>query len=714
MKKLLASLMSVFFAMTLFATNPPDEGMWLPMFIKDYNYADMQRLGLRMTPEQMYDINNSSLKDAIVQLGNFCTAEIISKDGLVLTNHHCGYSAIADHSTEEHDYLKYGFWAMNKQEELPNEGLTVTFLIRMADVTRDVLKNVTPDMTETKRRDEISKMIQTLKKENNDNGKYTVEIKPFYEGNEYYMFIYLTYRDVRLVGAPPSGIGKFGGDTDNWMWPRHTGDFSIFRVYTAPDGSPADYSPNNVPLKPKYHLPISLKGIEKGDYSMIWGYPGTTNRFMTSFEIDNQIKVLNPPLIEACDVLLPVIRDAMNANDRVRIAYADHFAGLANMWKNKKGETQSLISLRVADKKAQQEKAITEWIGKDNARMEKYGNALTEIREICEGVDPVKMKAFWYANISLITSKTLFLPYQLQGVKPKDKKDKYSQEKIDKLLSEYRKLMENTDPATEAKLVEASLKLWKELPQDIRPDIQPYIDKNYKGDEVAFSKAIVNQSIYGSEANFKKFLENPNLKKYENDPLVRYFNAVFKLIMYSQGAYLEYDAKLEVPRRSYIAAIQEMEKDHPMYPDANFTMRVTYGQVLDYYPTDGVHYLYYTTDQGILEKEIPGDPEFDVPAKLKELILKKDFGKYGIDGSLPVCFLSNNDITGGNSGSPVLNANGEVIGVAFDGNWEALSSDIVFNTELQRCINVDIRYVMFVIDKFAGAGYLFDEMTIIE
>lgn len=720
MKKIFIGIFSVFFSFTLFAGTPPDEGMWLPMFIKDYNYTEMSRMGLKLSAEDLYNINKPSLKDAIVQMGNFCTGEIISRDGLMLTNHHCGYAAIADHSTEEHDYLKYGFWAMNKSEELPNEGLTVTFFIRMDDVTDRVLEGVTSETTESERNKKVESAIAKLSKEFNENGKYSVVVKPFYEGNEYYMFIYQTYRDVRLVGAPPSGIGKFGGDTDNWMWPRHTGDFAIFRVYTAPDGSPADYSPDNIPLQPKRYLPISLKGIEKGDFSMIWGYPGSTNRFMTSYEINNTTQIFNPALVEACDVLLPVIRDAMNASDRIRINYADHYASLSNMWKNKQGETASLLHLKVAEKKAKQEEAIRKWINQDQSRVAEYGNFFDQIEKTCREVDPVAMRGFWYANMTLVTSKMLILPLRLQGVKPRtDDKGKqaeknYTEDKIANLLLKYQSQMEGTDPETEKQLIIASLQLWENLPQENRPDIYSLINKQYKGSYENFAQAIVDKSIYGSAESFEKFLRSPSLKKYESDPLLNYFSSMFRVLMNTQQQYLQYDESLTVPRRSYLAAIQEMEKDKPMYPDANFTMRMTYGQVLDYYPVDGVHYLYFTTEKGILEKEKPGDPEFDVPAKLKELILAKDFGRYASNGSLPVCFLSNNDITGGNSGSPVLNANGEMIGIAFDGNWEALSSDIVFNTELQRCINVDIRYVLFVIDKFAGAGYLFDEMNIIE
>lgn len=697
------------------ATNPPDEGMWLPMFIKEYNYADMQRLGLKLTPEQMYDINHSSLKDAIVQLGNFCTGEIISENGLMLTNHHCGYSSIADHSTEEHDYLKNGFWAKSYSEELPNEGLTVTFLVYMDDVTAKVLEGVTGTTKKSERESMVSKAISKLVEEHRENGRYTVSIKPFFEGNEYYMFVYEVFKDVRLVGAPPSSIGKFGDETDNWVWPRHTGDFSIFRIYTAPDGTPAEYSPDNIPLKPKHVLPINIKGVEFGDYAMIWGFPGTTDRFMTSFEINNMLKNDNAPLVEAFDYILPVIREEMNVRDVVRINYASNYASMANAWKNKKGESASLKNLKIADKKAKQEKELLDWINAKPERQELYGNPLEKIEKICNEVDGNVMRAFWYANICLSLSQTSILPLQLKGVKPAPDEKSFSAEKIAKLTADYQEKMKGKDPVMEAKIIAAELRLWLNLPTEYQPDVYNYINKKYKGDFDAFAKAAVEKSIYGTEANFVKFLNKPSLKVYDNDPLVQYYLAVFQVIVKNQGGYLEVQNKFETPRRKYLAAMKEMEQGKAMYPDANSTMRCTYGTVVDYFPVDGVHYRHFTTAQGILEKEKPGDPEFDVDPKLKELILNKDFGRYAAkDGSLPVCFLTNNDITGGNSGSPVLNGNGELIGCAFDGNIEALSSNIAYDTKLQRCINVDARYILFIIDKFAGAGYLLDEMNIIQ
>lgn len=711
LKKGLLFAVIIAFGFNTFGVNPPDEGMWLPMFIKNYNYAEMQRLGLHLTPEQLYDINHSSLKDAIVQLGNgFCTGEIVSKDGLMFTNHHCGYSSVVALSSIEHDYLNNGFFAKNKSEELKVD-FTVSFLERMEDVTATVLEKVTDSTSEAGREKIVGAAIKKLQKENSDDGRYRVVVKPFYEGNEYYMFIYTIYRDVRLVCAPPAAIGKFGGDTDNWMWPRHTGDFTVFRIYTAPDGSPAEYAEENIPLKPKHYLPVSIKGYENGDYAMVWGYPGTTERYMTSYEVKNAINITDPAIYEPLDIVLPVIKDAMNADEAVRLQYADGYAGLSNYWKNQHGEAISLQKLNVVGKKTQQEKELTDWINADRNRQQKYGTCLSEIQKICTSIDGTAYKAITNASLCLSASSTLLATWYLRSIELKDREKSYPADKIEQFLNAYDKQRNNKDIKTEVKIIMATLKTWEHFPDAYRPDINSFISKYYKGDYAKYESALYN-SIFMSKEKLSRYLNHPSAKAFEKDPIVLYVKAISNVILRYQSVYTDMQ-KLDVPRRAFIAAMNEMKSSSPAYPDANSTMRVTYGNIKDYYPADGVHYNYFTTTQGILEKEKPGDPEFDVPAKLKNLILNKDFGQYADkDGTMHVCFLSNNDITGGNSGSPVINGDGELIGLAFDGNWESLSSDIAFNTELQRCINVDVRYVLFVIDKYGNAGYLLKEMDI--
>ena len=716
MKKFFLIPLFAFLFLTAGATNPPDEGMWLPMFVKDYNYATMKHLGLHLTAEQMWDINNSSLKDAIVELGNdgdhFCTGEIISDQGLLLTNHHCGYASIADHSTTDHDYLKEGFWAATLADELPNQHITATFLVRMEDVTAKVLAG----MSDGERDDsKISETIEALESEYSEDGRYTVSVKDFYDGNQYFMFVYEVYKDVRLVGAPPSSIGKFGDETDNWVWPRHTGDFSMFRIYTAPDGSPAEYSEENVPMKPKYSLPISMKGIQPGDFAMVWGIPGSTERYLTSYEINFKLESDNKPFIEFADMVLPVIREEMNARDEVRIMYASDYASWANSWKNRKGELASLTNLHIADKKAEEEKELIHWINASKARKDKYGNPVDSIRQIVEDADVKTFRLLYYANYCMSISKYVDFVLNADGLTPEDGRKAFTNEEKKALMDAYQEAMKNADLITEEKIIAAELKLWMTLPVEDQPPFCEVINKKFKGDCAAFAKMIVQKSIFGNADNFQKYLNKPSDKAIDNDPLVGYVSSLYSTLFRGIFPYFGYTNQMEEARRPFMAAMLEMNADHPMYPDANSTMRCTYGTVCDYFPKDGVRYDYYTTVDGILQKEIPGDPEFDVNPKLKQLILDKDFGPYAMkNGQMPVCFLTNNDITGGNSGSPVLNGNGELIGCAFDGNIEALCSDIFFDTDLQRCICVDIRYVLFVIDKFAGAQRFINEMKIIK
>ena len=701
------------------AANTPDEGMWLPMFVERLNYVDMQKMGLHLTAEELYSINHSSLKDAIVSLGGFCTAEVVSPEGLLFTNHHCGYDAIQNHSSVEHDYLTDGFWAMSKAEELPNEGLFISFLIRMDDMTAEVLGAVTADMDEAARGAAITKKVDELKKAATEDGKYEVELKSFFNGNEYYMFVYQKYNDVRLVGAPPSSIGKFGGDTDNWMWPRHTGDFSIFRIYTAPDGSPAEYSKDNVPMAAKQFLPVSVKGYKKNDFAMIWGYPGSTDRYRNSWACSATLNDIDPVIVKGLGIVLENQKAGMDADNAVRIAYASTYAGLANFWKNKMGEARDLKRLDVISKKQELEKQLQQWIDADAQRKAKYGDVLATYADIYKQYkDQNLYQQMWYTQLCFFGSKAFSFPGQATAIetllKTGAKGDdlKKQMEKYKETSKEHFKEYNN---GIEQNVLAALLSLFRtNIPTAQQPAIYQVIDKKYKGDINKYVAELFEKSIFYTEANFNAFLEKPNLKKLQKDPAFITYNSFMDTFKALQKTNQELGAKNKKAQRLFVAALREMDPTRSFYPDANSTMRMTYGKVLDYYPADAVHYNYFTTLDGVMMKEDPNNEEFIVPAKLKELYNKKDYGRFGENGKLYTCFLTDNDITGGNSGSPVINGDGELIGIAFDGNWEAMSGNILFEPELQRTINVDVRYVLFVIEKYAGASNLIKELKIMQ
>ena len=701
------------------AANTPDEGMWLPMFVERLNYVDMQKMGLHLTAEELYSINHSSLKDAIVSLGGFCTAEVVSPEGLLFTNHHCGYDAIQKHSSVNHDYLTDGFWAMNKGEELPNEGLYVSFLVRMDDMTAEVLGTVTADMDETARGAAISKKIEELKKAATESGKYDVELKSFFNGNEYYMFVYQQYKDIRLVGAPPSSIGKFGGDTDNWMWPRHTGDFSIFRIYTAPDGSPAEYAKDNVPMVAKQFLPISIKGYKKNDFAMIWGYPGSTDRYRNSWAVDASLNDIDPAIVKVLGTVLEKQKEGMDADNAVRIQYASTYAGLANFWKNKLGEARDLKRLDVVQKKQELEAKLQLWINADEQRKAKYGDVLSTYADIYKQYkDQNLYQQMWYTQLCFYGSHAFSFPGQstaIETVLKTGAKGDDLKKQMEKFRETSKDHFKDYNNAIEQNVYAALLSLFRtNIPVAQQPAIYQVIDKKYKGDINKYVAEMFENSIFCTEAKFNAFLEKPNLKKLQKDPALITYNSFMDSFKKLQEVNKQLGAKNKKAQRLFVAALREMDPSRSFYPDANSTMRLTYGKVLDYYPADAVHYNYFTTLDGVMMKEDPTNEEFIVPAKLKELYSKKDYGRYGEEGKLYTCFLTDNDITGGNSGSPVINGDGQLIGLAFDGNWEAMSGNILFEPALQRTINVDVRYVLFVIDKYAGASNLIKELKIVQ
>lgn len=693
-----------------------DEGMWLPMFIERLNYVDMQKEGLKLTPEEIYSVNHSSLKDAIIQFGNGCTGEIISSQGLVLTNHHCGYGNIQSHSTVEHDYLADGFWAMSMNEELPNEGLTARFLVRIEDVTQQIVSQLNEGMTEGDRNAKIGELANAIEKEAIEGTGYDARVASFFSGNEFYLFVYEVYRDVRLVGAPPSSIGKFGADTDNWMWPRHTGDFSMFRVYAGADGKPADYSKDNVPLKPKYHLTVSLNGYERGDFAMIMGYPGSTDRYLTSWGVRLAIETSNPTIVDIRAKKLAIMRKDMDASREINIKYASKYAGTSNYWKYFIGQTRGLKRLKVLDKKQKTEAEFRDWVNADPARKARYGSALSDIQAAYETISDYALQRWYFIEAVIRGGEIMGLANSFTGLDRELSADNPSPEKMNRIKEMLKKSVEkhfkNYNQPTDIKLLEAMLQMYYEnVPIAQQPaDFRTLVDKN-NGDFKKMAQKLFDKSMFADQSSVMAFLDNPSAKKLEKDPaytMVRSFMDQYRTNVKNMEAAND---QLARGNRLFVAGLREMQPDRTFYPDANSTMRLTYGQILDYYPADAVHYNHYTTLAGVMEKEDPSNREFVVPDKLKQLFKDKDYGRYGENGELMVGFLSNTDITGGNSGSPVMNGKGELIGIAFDGNWEAMSGDIAFEPELQRTISVDIRYVMFVVDKYAGAQNIIDELT---
>ena len=699
MKKFLTTLA----ILTAFASGMrADEGMWLLPLIEKMNGKALQELGCELTPKQIYDINNTSLKDAIVQFGGGCTGEIISANGLLVTNHHCGYGNIQKLSSVEHDYLKDGYWAMNNSEELPCAGLTVKFLESMTDVTNIINKA-----------DDRNAAIERLEKEAEQaNPHCTAVVTSFYDRNVYYLIVYKIYRDVRFVGAPPSSIGKFGADTDNWMWPRHTGDFSMFRVYADKDNNPAEYSPENVPLKAKNHLRISLNGVKEGDYTMIMGYPGRTTRFQTSPELKHQIEQ-NDIRIAARTIRQNVLLEDMLADPKIKIQYASKYSSSSNGWKKWQGMKLAFDKLDIIGRAEQEEADFQAWVDADSKRKEKYGNAVKDLAAIVEEGREAS-NAFTKAFETIY--KIELTNFATTLVSMANREIKQGTDTLTALNNAYAAIAPryaDYSVETDRKVAKAMLKHYRDIADTEYTKLLETVDID------SFVDDMFNSSMFTSAENLKKAIEESGMDIIKDPAYGEGYEMLMECVN-CQFAAMATEERLAKARQLYTEGLLEWKDGQPSYPDANFTMRLTYGTVKGYSPKDAVVYRHYTTLDGVMEKEDPDNWEFVVPEKLKELWKNKDywssddFINYGTpDGKMPVAFLSNNDITGGNSGSPIMNSRGHLIGLAFDGNWESMSSDVMFEPDLQRCINVDIRYVLFIVDKFGGAGWLIDEMDLV-
>ena len=718
-KAILLTLLSTF---TLGAK--ADEGMWMLTDLKQQNAAVMYDLGLDISIDKVYSPDNVSLKDAVVHFGRGCTGEVISSEGLVLTNHHCGYGYIQQHSSVQHDYLTDGFWAMTREQELPCEGLTITFIDRILDITdfvQDRLKKdkdpeglnyLSPSYLEG-----VAKRFAKANKIKTDEF-HTLELKPFYGANKYYLFVKKVYKDIRMVGAPPSSIGKFGADTDNWMWPRHCGDFSMFRIYADKNGKPANYSNLNTPLKVKKHVAINLKGIKEGDFTFVMGFPGHNWRYMISDEVEERMQTTNYMRHHVRDVRLKVLGEEMAKDAKTRIQYAAKYASSANYWKNAIGMNEGLVGLKVLDKKKEQQERLLAY--GDKIGKSEYREAFNSIRNIvAKRHDAVYHKEAIHEAMRLGTEFSKIPETDdLKAALEKGNKKAIAEEV--EALREAGKKFFNKDYSAEVdrKVSKQLINLYAKLiPAEQHISIFKIINSQFNGSVEAFVDACFDKSIFRSAEALEAFLADPNAETLANDLMVLYAHSVEEGYKATSEAMKAETNAYNLAHKTWVAGMLELKKSEgtPVYPDANSTLRLTYGKVGSYEPKDGMEYLYYTTLKGVMEKEDPNNPEFVVPAKLKQLYEAKDFGPYAMaDGRMPICFATGTDNTGGNSGSPVFNSKGELIGTGFDRNYEGLTGDIAYNPALQRAACVDIRYTLFIIDKYAGASHLIKEMTIIK
>lgn len=717
-----------------------DEGMWLLNLLEKLNYQDMQAKGLRLTPEQLYSVNHSSLKDACIWFNGGCTGEIISSEGLILTNHHCGYDAIAELSTTQDNILDNGFWAKTRAEERkPITPMSITRVVRVDDITNDVIGKLA-GVEEKDRAAKIREIYKELEKKATENTHYEATCREMFKGNAYYLFVMEKFTDIRLVGTPPQNVGKFGGDTDNWMWPRHTGDFSMFRVYVNKENKPANYSADNVPYKPLHHLPVSIKGVKEGDFAMIIGFPGRTNRYEFSQGVALATDLINPNIVNLRDIKLKAWKEVMVQDEATRLLLSSDYAGIANYWKFFDGEAEQLKRNKIYDKKTAEEKAFSAWA----AGKEEYKTLLHDIDQVYTLYKPyalqrtyinecifspmvIQLASFGSSLDMMYTKLKTLKADKTKAAADKEKEIKDLEDKIKKTADDLIKSLESVNYTDRIKsadkkiLAGMMMMYYKNIPSNQWPELFTKIASKIKGGnaEQIFSKyaeMVFAKSIFASKEKLTEFLKEPNHKKILSDPAFIYLKS--HLDNYNKNfkpKVDEFAAQSLALGRKYIKGLMEMYPNRIFYPDANSSQRLTYGTVKSYDPKDAVHFDFITTLDGVMEKYIAGDYEFDLPAKLIDLYKAKDFGRYAMaNGKLPVAFLTDNDITGGNSGSPVMDGSGNIIGLAFDGNWEAMSGNIHFDEKYKRTINVDIRYVLWLIEKLGGAGHIVNEMTILE
>jgi hypothetical protein len=717
-KKSLLSLLLVF-AVVLAKANPTDEGMWLPILLKKYNYDQMKKLGLKLKPEQLYDVNKASLKDAIVWFDGGCTGEIISNTGLLLTNHHCGYESVQSHSTVEDNILDNGFWAKSLAEEKTNKGMFASILVRMEDVSAKILPNLM-GLNDEQKAGKLKELTDTIVAQAKNGNHYEAFVKDIFKNNQYILFVMEKFTDIRLVGTPPQNIGKFGGDTDNWMWPRHTCDFSMFRIYANKDNQPADYSADNVPYKPKSSLTVSLDGVKEGDFTMIMGYPGRTNRYETSMGIQMAVDKVNPAIVKLLGIRLDMMKEQMDKDVAVRIQLSSQYARLANGWKYYIGQTEQIKHLKAVNQRKNEEEKFIAWA----ATKDEYKNILPNLEKVYAQYTPISDIRL-YVNVGIFGSTAFAMANGLTGLEKAltDKDEAAIKKAVDGLKGRLEGAYETFNAAAEQKIIAAVLSAYyHDIEKQYHPAILGEIVAMYPGasaDE-AFKKYaadVMANAVTSSAEKLSAFLENPTLAALQADPARKVAQAFTDYYNKNLAEKVtQYNGEIAKEGEVYMRGLMAMNPNTNYYPDANSTFRLTYGSVKAYSPKDGVHYDITTTLDGVEEKYIPGDGEFDAPKQLLELNRNNDFGIY-VDkktGEMVTCFITDNDITGGNSGSPVMNGKGELIGIAFDGNWEAMSGDIVFDTRYKRTISVDIRYVLFIIDKLAGAKHIVKELNLVK